>query len=76
MAGSVLGIAVLAVLVVLVVAAGITPLLLVPVVLIAGALLVVPLLKMLDRGSLRRRTGAPSDREASYEPVQDPSARP
>jgi hypothetical protein len=52
---------------------GMAPLLFVPVFLIAGVLLVIPLLGgAAKRTSFRRDTGAPSTTDASYDPVQRP----
>jgi hypothetical protein len=50
---------------------GMTPFLFVPVFLVAGALLAIPLLAALARNTtFRRDTGAPSTNDASYDPVQ------
>jgi hypothetical protein len=75
MASSVLAIFVIAVLVVLVVAAGMTPLLLALIVPVAAVFLLIPLFKALNRSAMRRKSGAPTSAEASYEPVQQPGAR-
>jgi hypothetical protein len=66
---------VIALIVVLVVAAGITPLLLALIVPVAAFFLLIPLFKAVSRGSLRRRTGTPTSAEASYDPVQEPRDR-
>jgi hypothetical protein len=56
---------------ILLVVVGMTPFLFVPVFLVGGALLAVPLLAAMSRGStFRRDTGAPSTSDASYDPVQ------
>jgi hypothetical protein len=75
MAASVLAVFVVAVLVVLVVAAGVTPLLLALIVPVAAVFLLIPFFKALNRGALRRSSGAPTSAEASYDPVQEPGAR-
>lgn len=75
MAGSVLGIFIVAVIVVLVVAVGVTPLLFALIVPVAAIFLLVPLFKALSRGTTRRKSGAPTSAEASYDPVQEPGAR-
>jgi hypothetical protein len=64
-----------AVIFVLVVAVGMTPLLFALIVPVAAVFLVVPLFKALSRGSMRRKSGAPTSAEASYDPVQEPGAR-
>jgi hypothetical protein len=52
---------------------GMTPLLFVPVFLIAGALVLIPLWAVLGHTTtFRRDTGAPATRDASYDPVQRP----
>jgi hypothetical protein len=64
------GVLILAILLVVV---GMTPFLFVPVFLIAGILLAIPLFAILSRGTtFRRDTGAPSTTDASYDPVQRP----
>jgi hypothetical protein len=75
MAGSVLGILMVAVIVVLVVIAGMTPFLLALIVPVAGFFLLLPLFKVLDRGGMRRKSGAPTSAEASYDPVREPRTR-
>lgn len=75
MAGSVLGIFIVAVIVVLVVAAGMTPFLLALVVPVAAVFLLLPLFKVLNRGGMRRKSGAPTSAEASYDPVREPRTR-
>jgi hypothetical protein len=58
---------------VVLVVVGMTPFLFVPVFLVAGALLAVPLFAALARKTtFRRDTGAPSTTDASYDPVQRP----
>jgi hypothetical protein len=58
---------------VVLVVAGITPLLFVPVFLIAGALILIPVWAVLGHSTtFRRDTGAPPTRDASYDPVQRP----
>ncbi len=52
---------------------GVAPLLFVPIFLIAGILLAIPLWAALSHGTtFRRDTGAPSTPDASYDPVQRP----
>jgi hypothetical protein len=75
MAGSVFGILMVAVIVVLVVIAGMTPFLLALIVPVAGFFLLLPLFKALGRGSMRRKSGAPTSAEASYDPVREPRTR-
>jgi hypothetical protein len=80
MAGSVLFGVAIVVVGVLVLIAGVTPLLLVPVVVIGVAVLALsPLLARL-RGSAIAQPGAgprgvPTTRDAAYEPVEDPAQR-
>jgi hypothetical protein len=75
MAGSVFGILMVAVIVVLVVIAGMTLFLLALIVPVAGFFLLLPLFKALGRGSMRRKSGAPTSAEASYDPVREPRTR-
>jgi|1185.fasta_scaffold91410_2 hypothetical protein len=59
------------ILAVLAVVFGMTPLLFVPVFLVAGVLLAIPIwAAMSHRSTFRRDTGAPSTPDASYDPVQ------
>lgn len=56
---------------ILLVVLGMTPLLFVPVFLIAGVLILIPVWAALGHSTtFRRDTGAPSTRDASYDPVQ------
>jgi hypothetical protein len=49
---------------------GMTPFLFVPVFLVAGVLLLIPLMGVLGHSTtFRRDTGAPSTRDAAYDPV-------
>ncbi|HSD77267.1 MAG TPA: hypothetical protein VLA98_07665 [Solirubrobacteraceae bacterium] len=52
---------------------GVTPLLFVPVFLVAGVLIFIPVLaSVAGRTRFRRDSGAPSTTDASYDPVQRP----
>ena len=58
---------------VVLVVVGITPLLFVPVFLIAAVLILIPLWAVMGHTTtFRRDTGAPPTRDASYDPVQRP----
>jgi hypothetical protein len=76
MTGSVFFIAIVAIGVILVVVTG-TPFLLIPVILIAFAAVLIPVVWKYVRGThldpaVDEPHGVPTSREASYEPVQEP----
>jgi hypothetical protein len=71
MTGSVLGAAVVVALLVALVLGG-PAVVLGPLIVIVLFAVTFALLRRSDRGRFRRRAGAPSSSEASYDPVQDP----
>jgi hypothetical protein len=73
MTGSVLGVVLAAILVVVLLALGAGPIALVPVFVLAVLLLVLPAWRaLLRRSTFREDTGVPSTEDASYDPVQRP----
>jgi hypothetical protein len=74
--GAAIGIALVA-LVVVIIALGLSPILFVPVAIVAVVIVLRPVVGLLSRGGAGERTRrtTPSTSEASYEPVSDPSER-
>jgi len=73
MHGAVFGTLVAVAAVILIVGVGASPVVFVPLLLLATLLLLVPVYKaLLNRTTFRRDTGAPSTRDASYDPVNRP----
>jgi hypothetical protein len=73
MTGSVLGVVLALILLIALLALGAGPIALVPVLVLAVLLLVLPAWRaLLGRSTFRQDTGAPSTEDASYDPVQRP----